>query len=55
MQLEDPGKLDGRKPEDGGTESELEDNVFFNEDLLCDLHGQSHVCTGGHCQAVYFN
>ena len=33
--------MDGKKTEDGGTESELEDSIFFNEDLLCELHGQS--------------
>ena len=41
LELEDPNTVDGKKAEDGGTESELEDSIFFNEDLLCELHGQS--------------
>ena len=41
MQIDDPSKLEDKKMEDGGTGSELDDSFFFNEDLLCELHGKS--------------
>ena len=41
MQTDDLSKLEDTRTEDGGIGSELDDSFFFNEDILCELHGKS--------------